>query len=803
MPNLKAVELVLYPDDIFIKWDEDTGHGEGQDNDYFEFTGGYVEDPNCSYVRVTSTDPQTEWTIYRVTSSGTLTKTEDCCNEHDAIHLQRNYLDFTKVDDANELDCRTPGQEIEYTLCWENTGDTTFYDAALIDYLPEGVTYDPIISIIPLVIDENYDPNHHTYTWDLGIVAPDDADCVTLTVEVNSRAEPGLPLHNVAEIWDANSLLARAVEDTPVCCYGDPNIIYVDITAQGGDSGISWEHAYSGIDGMQKALARARNSVCEGPYTIYVAQGSYSPGSSSWDSFRLPEGSSVYGGFKTGGSAFEDRNPDHYKTILTGAIDPDTHNDTVVLMSNDTELDETTLLDGFIVTNAAEYGIYGQDVDFSVENCTIENSEQYGIYAENGDVSVTWTKIQNNNWHGIEHRGEVNTINVENSHINNNKRYGVYSIISTPSIKNCVVFKNGFEIPGYNGIYIRIPSNTATLYNNTIVSNKKAGIDYLDSDPNYLQNPDYLDLQNCILWYNNDGGPQVAGLDPDTTAYYCCIEDCNDVPGRYNISSAPGFAYTVPPDNQPDPNNPYHLAWDSLCKDMGNPTHNLVALGDYDIDAEDRICYGRVDIGADEIYSCDDDLSEDDIYHPQDWNADGIINLHEFKPFSRAWLSHDPCDPALPDDPNLIDPNDFLNWNPICDLNNDYNVDVEDLDLFSENWLWIACWKYSQMHRFETAMMEMMLGGGGAGMMSVGLSMESESAELSGQPLTAAGFYDYARMPALERADLVVGLHGIIDFLEIAIQEGYDDKEKLYESLEFLESILIDIDAARKSESPQ
>lgn len=70
-------------------------------------------------------------------------------------------------------------------------------------------------------------------------------------------------------------------------------------------------------------------------------------------------------------------------------------------------------------------------------------------------------------------------------------------------------------------------------------------------------------------------------------------------------------------------------------------------------------------IRADEIYCTDNNLSDDDVYHPLDWNTDGLVNLYEYNYFARAWLSHDPNDPAL--DPNDVryDPNLST---PICHL---------------------------------------------------------------------------------------------------------------------------------------
>jgi hypothetical protein len=120
-------------------------------------------------------------------------------------------------------------------------------------------------------------------------------------------------------------------------------------------------------------------------------------------------------------------------------------------------------------------------------------------------------------------------------------------------------------------------------------------------------------------------------------------------------------------------------------------------------------------MGADEI-TCEE------VSHELDWSGNGIINMEEFAVFSAAWLSHDPNDPAFdPEDPSynphLSDPNypdeyitdgQKLAWNPDCDLDDNYAVDVNDFIVFAEDWLWEACYKASQE---GTLMMLESLGG--------------------------------------------------------------------------------------------
>ena len=172
---------------------------------------------------------------------------------------------FDKSDDVDDLDCVSPADETTYTVSWENMTGQTVYDATIVDYLPDGVTYlagdwqfDPNNPFDPIPPDPNYSSVSHTYTWQLGDLAPDNAASVTLTVVVNERAEPGLALMNIATLLSGDMLIGWASEQTHVCCWDpvDPNIIYVDESATGLNNGTNWLDAYTDL---QRAL-RGRQS---------------------------------------------------------------------------------------------------------------------------------------------------------------------------------------------------------------------------------------------------------------------------------------------------------------------------------------------------------------------------------------------------------------------------------------------------------------------------------------------------------------------------------------------------------------
>jgi hypothetical protein len=337
------------------------------------------------------------------------------------------------------------------------------------------------------------------------------------------------------------------------------------------------------------------------------------------------------------------------------------------------------------------------------------------------------------------------------------------------------------------------PENVPMIYNTTFAYNYNEALSFVDSEPN-LWERDYPDIQNCILWYNNDRGDQMAGY---KFTQYSCVYDPNDPEGvdytsdAYgNFSGNPGFAYQYSTD--PNVALNVHLAYDSPCIDMGSDL--LSYTEQMDIDAEERVVGDYVDIGADEVYSCDDDLSADDIFSPVDWTADGIVNMYEFAIFARSWLSVDPnnpiCDPnnpnyvSDPNDPAYVSEHDKLRYYLGCDIDDDLDVDLLDLGLLCDEWLWMACWKESQIHRYDFMMMEMAMGGGEPMMMST-MSMDVSPVEYNDlEPVFTSDS---------QLAAFIAGVNEIIDFVNASIEEDPSNSKRLSDLKASLEHVLWDL----------
>lgn len=545
--------------------------------------------------------------------------------------------------------------KIVYTINYGNDGNDIATNCVLTDTLPEEIDR----FSVEVSDGGTYSWLTNTATWQIGTLNPSDSDSVTLTVYATSDAEPGGEITNEV-VLSSDIGWVKDVNSVPVCCY-DSNTIFVNAYATGAGTGTNWQNAYTDL---QDALNRAR--ICEAD-EIWVARGIYEPDRETAEqdmAFELVDGVPLYGGFK--GTETERQQRDFVKnpTILSGDIAVGLNSNKVVVMN---DCNSNTQLDGFIIT-AGMNGVYAEGSNSIITNCIVADNFGDGIICKNSGIEISWSIIKNNigvGADGIYIEGSTSNPVIFNCKIRDNEGHGIHVMNGSPVIKNSWVHHNDC------GISLNSPSSAAIIRGNTICDNYREGIKR-DSGT-------APDISNCILWGNDTANNQTQVIGGDVT--FSCIYDPNTadpIPDAFgNITADTLFAYP-----NPDLNN-YHLHPDSPCKDKGDPNGDYT--GEKDIDKEDRVYNGRVDMGADEI-TCED------VYNVLDWTGNGIVNMEEFSIFSAAWLSHDPNDPGI-NDPNLYN---FEHWDHRCDINDDYAVDLEDFIAFCENWLWQACYKTSQ-----------------------------------------------------------------------------------------------------------
>ncbi|MGA2071057.1 MAG: right-handed parallel beta-helix repeat-containing protein [Sedimentisphaerales bacterium] len=381
---------------------------------------------------------------------------------------ERGPIFITKADDVNTGDCVGPGREINYTIDYNYPAGPNMpvmNDVNIIDNLPNEVDFNSASG--PNCVQ----PDSNTVVWNIGTLSPGESGFVTLKVNVKPCAKPGITT-NECEIRSSGVLYGAARKNTTVCCWYIP-VIYVDENATGSNDGTSWVNAYKYL---QDALWDIPPAGCT---EIWVAEGTYKPDRSSAEpngsgdrtaTFNLINKVAIYGGFPPGGGDWQSRNPDTYKTILSGDlkgndrqnVDPcDLLNDPcraensyhVVTGSN---TDRTAVLNGFTITggNASDIsyitytyslggGMYNNSGSPTITNCTFsgnsaDNGGGYGggggMYNEGGGPIVTNCTFSGNAAFGwIDYTGQ-------NAHGGGGG--GMFNYYSSPVVTNCTFSEN-------------------------------------------------------------------------------------------------------------------------------------------------------------------------------------------------------------------------------------------------------------------------------------------------------------------------------------------------------------------------
>jgi subtilisin family serine protease len=604
--------------------------------------------------------------------------TEGRLNLYQAL-LHAHPLLITIEDDiADPNGCVVPGDDITFTITYSNPTTTDPNDPNYI-----GSAVDTEISFpLPEAIDPNINhPNYalfeNSYSWNIGTLNPGDSNSITFTVTVNSNAEP---LGEIISKVNMSSSIGygEAQEQTRVCCWGGDRI-YVNAYATGAETGVSWADAYTDL---QDALHRASQGCGN---EIWVAEGIYRPTTTQNPSisFEMVDGIVLYGGFCADANSLSERDYVKYRTYLSGNVDIEGDSDTYIVVNTEpnSAISSNTLLDGFVITHSTEAGIYCNEADLIIQNCVITDNDANGINVYKASPYLFDSIITDNAAVGVYDCNESH-ITIEGCIISKNAGNGISCRKNAAlTVKNTWIHNNGGE-----GIAFSDAASGSVIRNNTIVYNQGIGIGADVTTPPAVT--------NCIIWGNENGDISGCG------ATYSCFD--LGYQGTGNIDDDPNFI-----GDAPDVYN-YHLRYGSPCRDAGIGYYPE----EYDIDQEPREYGPEIDMGADEIYCTDNNLSDDDVYHPLDWNTDGLVNLYEYNYFARAWLSYDPNDPAFdpndvrydpnlsePNSPSFIDPSrfeDWYEWKYICNIDTDgssaYQIDLADLELFWNNWTWKACY---------------------------------------------------------------------------------------------------------------
>ena len=339
----------------------------------------------------------------------------------------------------------------------------------------------------------------------------------------------------------------------------DGQIRYVTSTGAGLKNGIDWLNAYDNTQ-LQIAIEEvAVPAVTE----VWVAAGTYKPGTLATDHFSMKSDVAIYGGFAGSEVSHDLRNAMTNVTILSGEIGlPEIITDNCMSVIYNSDVSNTAILDGFTIEGgyngiglgASGGGIFNYSSSPTINNCIItRNTASFGAGIYNTALSAPMI---------------TNCIITNNS---SRRGGGMCNFGSSPTVVNCKITNNRASIDG--GGVINEGTSVPIFINCTIAANTAA----TNGGGVYNTDTAISSLNNSIIWGNAAtlSGSQIYVESGSAVLDYSCYSD-----GIINVDSNTGGTFTATNSLVMDPQFvvaggiDFLIAGNSPCVDAGLDSYN-------------------------------------------------------------------------------------------------------------------------------------------------------------------------------------------------------------------------------------
>jgi hypothetical protein len=300
---------------------------------------------------------------------------------------------------------------------------------------------------------------------------------------------------------------------------------------------------------------------------------------------------------------------------------------------------DLTVIDSTLSTNTGpglNMTLYGSDT-LAVRGSTIAGNGGSGLIVKGSEIEVFGCTIADNGETGVILEGNFGGVSAEMSNCSitgNTSASGAGGIrchSDIPlTIRSCMVTGNtgrtsgGLQIMGFGAFEI----STSTFAGNEATEFGGGGIRAFGTDP--------TTIRNCVLWGNAAPEGQQLLLASGFNNPAIVSVDYSDLEGgvaavSIDIACCSPSQLTFGPgniDTDPDFIDPgagdYHLSPASAAINAGDPGF-IPQPHETDIDGDQRVVAGRVDLGADEFQ------------RPADIDGDGVVGINDFLAVLAAW----------------------------------------------------------------------------------------------------------------------------------------------------------------------